>query len=723
MGGRATDGAESVSARDPRSSGDGQVAATGASEPAIPTIVGEELALLDGVHSCLEEPEEAEDPVLASVARDLEGLREQIIGRRESKDAVALSDQWHRQSALLRQLRTSREAPRVDRSSPYFAHLRLREGQAERDLCLGRATCIRQGVRIVDWRNAPVSRVFYRYEQGDEYEEEFAGRVRNGEVLARRTLAIRDGTLERVEAPEGVFVPDPAGSGAWECLAGDGPRLAGGEGSALRAHAAPALGVRATGFRHRADKHLPEITSLIDPSQFDLITRPALGFLLIRGSAGSGKTTVALHRIAYLAYEEPEIDSPKTLFVAFSPALRRYVDHVLPALGVKHVGIRTFQDWAGELLRRHYPGLPSALRIHTPTPVRWLKLHPVLGAALEEHLRRTPGPPTAAQALDDWASTLTDERLLLETAERLAPGVFRSEEIGRFVAWNRRHNGDLFQQLAGDRDVDAELDEEDAALLLRAWQLRVGALRAGRGGALEYRHIAVDEVQDFSPLEVQVLLGCLDSRRSITLAGDSQQRLIREGGFGTWSEFLGHLGVPGTEIETLRVGYRSTREIMRFALGVLGDLREDDAEPESPRSGPPVESFRFTDRGACVAFLADALQRLAESEPLASVAVLTPSAEASAIYHDGLAGSDVPRLRHVANQDFTFAPGVEVTEVEQVKGLEFDYVVLVDVTGQNFPDRAGARRLLHIAATRAVHQLWITSVGTPSPMLRDGGVG
>ena len=78
MGGRATDGAESVSARDPRSSGDGQVAATGVSEPAIPTIVGEELALLDGVHSCLEEPEEAEDPVLASVARDLEGLRDTV---------------------------------------------------------------------------------------------------------------------------------------------------------------------------------------------------------------------------------------------------------------------------------------------------------------------------------------------------------------------------------------------------------------------------------------------------------------------------------------------------------------------------------------------------------------------------------------------------------------------------------------------------------------------
>ena len=67
---------------------------------------------------------------------------------------------------------------------------------------------------------------------------------------------------------------------------------------------------------------------------------------MIRGTAGSGKTTVALHRIAYLAYDDPAIDSPATLFVVFSPALRDYVSHVLPALGVERVHVRTFHEWA-----------------------------------------------------------------------------------------------------------------------------------------------------------------------------------------------------------------------------------------------------------------------------------------------------------------------------------------------------------------------------------------
>jgi DNA helicase-2/ATP-dependent DNA helicase PcrA len=97
--------------------------------------------------------------------------------------------------------------------------------------------------------------------------------------------------------------------------------------------------------------------------------------------------------------------------------------------------------------------------------------------------------------------------------------------------------------------------------------------------------------------------------------------------------------------------------------------------------------------------------------------VLTPTPELSAAYFEGLDHGDVPRLRLVLEQDFTFAPGVEVTEIEQVKGLEFDYVVVVDVTDDHFPDSAPARRRFHVAATRAVHQLWITSVGTPSGLL------
>ena len=60
-----------------------------------------------------------------------------------------------------------------------------------------------------------------------------------------------------------------------------------------------------------------------------------------------------------------------------------------------------------------------------------------------------------------------------------------------------------------------------------------------------------------------------------------------------------------------------------------------------------------------------------------------------------------------------------MTEIEQVKGLEFDYVVLVDATADAYPDDSPSRRRLHVGATRAVHQLWITSVGTPSALVTE----
>jgi superfamily I DNA/RNA helicase len=131
--------------------------------------------------------------------------------------------------------------------------------------------------------------------------------------------------------------------------------------------------------------------------------------------------------------------------------------------------------------------------------------------------------------------------------------------------------------------VDAELDAEDLPLLLRAWQLRIGPLRRADGHPLTYRHIAVDEVQDFSPVEVRVLLGCLDEHRSITLAGDTQQHVVEGGGFTSWSDFLDRLGVPGAEVETLRVSYRCSREIAEAAMTVLGDLREEDSPPATVR--------------------------------------------------------------------------------------------------------------------------------------------
>ncbi|MEO7097048.1 MAG: ATP-binding domain-containing protein, partial [Polyangiales bacterium] len=79
--------------------------------------------------------------------------------------------------------------------------------------------------------------------------------------------------------------------------------------------------------------------------------------------------------------------------------------------------------------------------------------------------------------------------------------------------------------------------------------------------------------------------------------------------------------------------------------------------------------------------------------------------------------AEIPNLRRVKDQDFPVRAGVDVTDVRQVKGLEWDYVVLLDVNANSYGADDESRHLLHIAATRSAHQLWLVASGEPSPLV------
>ncbi len=671
-----------------------------------PTVVQEEIRHLQRTRSILEENPEGVGRSEEELVRELIQLRDDY---REAKteDRGSIQEQLNQLMALLDQHRAARSTASIDIENPYFAHLEVEEDGKRRHVFLGRATRLNHGLRIVDWRNAPISRLFYQYDEGDEYAEEMAGRVREGLVTARRTLHISRGDILRIGTPEQDWVRE---QDDWRRVSRDMMRLAGGEGAALRAGGPGArLGA---GQVHRSDKHLPDIAALIDPEQFSLITAKNSGVVVLRGSAGSGKTTVALHRIAYLAYENRRFKPSRVLVIVWGRAMRDYVAHVLPALGVEGVTVSTWTAWARKRVTEQMPELPKVIADDTPAAVSRLKLHTATADLLERHIRRTKGPKTAAQVVDDWSHVITDRRAL----SRALGSQFGSRNLERAIEWNTQLTSDVAAWMDGDRTVDVRLDPEDDALLLRAWQLRCGRL-GPRGRNLAYQHIVLDEVQDFSPVEVQVLLETTDKHKSVTLAGDTRQHISKDAGFSSWQDFLQRIGVESTALSTLEISYRSTHAITRFAIDVLGET--DEPMPHTRREGPPVELFRFGDHGACVAFLAEELRQLQREEPNANVALLTPSANLSALYADGLRHADLRDVRRVVNQKFAFAPGIDIVEVTEVKGLEFDYVVLIEASAQHWPDTEHHRRLLHVASTRAIHQLWLTCVATPTSILPD----
>jgi DNA helicase-2/ATP-dependent DNA helicase PcrA len=244
---------------------------------------------------------------------------------------------------------------------------------------------------------------------------------------------------------------------------------------------------------------------------------------------------------------------------------------------------------------------------------------------------------------------------------------------------------------------------------------------------LRYEHVLIDEAQDLSPVELSVVMSCASKTKSVTMAGDVAQRLHMDNGFESWPKLLDAIkprrpGVPhepqAIAIEPLRVQYRSTHPIIELAQDVLGPLADRNSG-HAIRGGAPVELFRFAHNGEAVAFLGEALRELMQSEPRASVALIARYPEQADVYWRGLRNAEVPHLRRIAEQDFPFKPGIDVTDVRQVKGLEFDYVVLLEVSRASYPTNDEARHLLHIAATRAAHQLWVTTSGEPSPLLPE----
>jgi DNA helicase II / ATP-dependent DNA helicase PcrA len=324
---------------------------------------------------------------------ELVALRDEI-GEARLEDVPQLVAQMERLQGVAL-TRADLQTILVDPASPYFGHLRLREqvrgrGAVERDVLVGRATFVdaKSRINIVDWRHAPVSQLFYRYAEGSDYEEQFGDREVEGEVVARRVLTIDGGVLVRVASPQGVWVREsPSRSAPW--VARDIPMhaLAGGEQTGARpGRPVPRRGVlgAAPQGAQALDRHLPEIAALIDPRQFELITAHGAGVVVIQGGAGSGKTTVGLHRLAHLAYAHPAQYPPaRLLVVTYGAALAAYIGEVLPSLGVPGVRVSTFGAWAERELRAVVPWLRAEIVDEATPAVTRVKSHPALLHELE----------------------------------------------------------------------------------------------------------------------------------------------------------------------------------------------------------------------------------------------------------------------------------------------------------------------------------------------------
>jgi DNA helicase-2/ATP-dependent DNA helicase PcrA len=663
-----------------------------------PAVVAEEQVVLDRVIPTLRALQsEQGERERELIARAKEIHRQWTDARGDHAQREAFEEALAEAKRALDSHQNARKARDLPIGTPYFGRMVLTEARRTQEVLLGKVGVVERGLAVCDWRDAPISQLYYTYDEGDEYEETIGGQAREGTISVRRRIDIREGALVEVQggATHVRLRPD----GSW---------------------AAPGK-ARAESNDHR----LPDIVSLITREQFQVITRADAGVVLLRGRAGSGKTTVALHRIAYLHFQDARRFRPERMMVVmFNKALQTYISKVLPDLGVAGVQVETFHGWALRQLRGG--GITLEYRQGTPAVAR-LKRHPAMGALLAAHVRRlgeksavwvdeqTRATPSEGPATSGWARIAQARkrggawwpklRARLMDHVRDLYTIFEDEALCKEILPQSLHSALVAARRNQQRCADERcLDWEDAALLLRLGQLKRQAdpeLACPWAGV--YAHVVIDEAQDLSTVEIEALVDAADAGRSVTIAGDPAQKILADAQFEGFEGLLRRLtGQVEVRLDALAVGHRSTRPIMELALQALSIAPSADPAVIAARDGEPVE---WLEGDGATAAAIEAVRRFLAERPQALVAVLAKGKITADQWTKRMAEAGLPGVRRAARADFSFQPGVVVSNVHQVKGLEFDGVLLVE------PSEFGEldRHLLHVAITRAADRLWVVA--------------
>ena len=573
---------------------------------------------------------------------------------------------------------------------PCFAHLKVETTLGVREVLLGGSNQSANGAVLIHWQTAPLAEVFFACGEGEEYELEIDGRVAGGRLLEKNLLAFAGppgpAELRRVVTPTEVLerAPGPAGD-EWRASPRPTPTTL---GPSLR---------RATSFE-------------LDEEQRRIVELPARRHALILGEAGFGKTTVALHRL--LALRRAAGRSFTAAVIVPTEGLRQLVVRLIEQDGAEGgIEVWQYERFAQMQARRAFRGLPRRESVNTSAATISLKRNPLLRPLLAEIARAFAGPIRRS----DLEHLFGDSAVLGLLGDALTAGALRDTLEHTHVQFSetteRQHAHVDAERLAtvDGRTIDAgtpledagTLDAEDYALLFELDRRRHGA-RAVR--PRRYLCLVLDEAQELAPVELALAGRALDKKGTLIVAGDAAQQVDPASFFNGWEATLAELGVAEVERAVLQMNYRCPPEVTAFARGVL----------EGAATPPEARALETAFHRA--AWLIEEIDELQRKDPGASVALIcrTPDA-ARSLARDLRHGLD---CRLALEGKFLFGPGVNVTCVQEVKGLEFDVAILPDVSPLAYPDTAEARRALYVAATRATSQLVLATVGRFSPLLR-----
>lgn len=556
---------------------------------------------------------------------------------------------------------------------------------------------------IYDWR-APISNMFYDYELGEASYESPAGEV-TGDITLKRQYRIRKGRMEYMIE------------------------------SSLTVHD----DVLQKELSSNADDKMKNIVATIQREQNRIIRNEDAQTIIIQGVAGSGKTSIALHRIAYLLYAfKGSVSSKDILIISPNKVFADYISNVLPELGEETVpetsmeqilfGVldnkykyQTFFEQVNELLTKPVPGFTERIQykasfdfifqldrfiLHIENnyfkavDVKLTKFVTIPAEFIDEQFRRFNRYPMRQrfETMTDYILEMAQVqyRITVATAERN----MLKKEIKKMFAGNNDIEvyKDFFEWIGKPEMFkmrkNRTLEYADLAPLA---YLHIAL--EGNSTKFLVKHLLIDEMQDYSPIQYKLIQKLYPCRK--TVLGDASQSVNPYG--SSTADMIQKALITG-EVMKLCKSYRSTYEITDFAQKIR---KNEELEPVA-RHGEKPQILKFKKEEDEISAIADLIAVFKKSTYKSLGIVCKTELQAKEI-SDRLKAytNDVYFL---SSQSSAFVQGIIITSAHMAKGLEFDEVIIPQVTDKNYNSEID-RSMLYVAVTRAMHRLSLTYVG------------
>ena len=621
--------------------------------------------------------------------------------------------------------------------SPYFARIDFKFDDEEEfeKIYIGRSSLRKnsyQEMYVYDWRS-PIASVFYRFMTGEAFYDAPCGRV-TGELNLKRQYEIKNGTLEYFFDSDVQIVDE-----------------------FLRQL-----------LSQNTTAKMKAIVETIQHEQDVVIRDMENDLLMVQGVAGSGKTSIALHRAAYLMYQglQTKLSANNIMIISPNSIFEQYISNVLPELGEDNVISSVFEDILSELLNgrkiqsrndflenlivnsKYKEISRNSIEFKTSSffreildqflidiPRQWIEFEDVYyegkcvvsGQILKDKILGRPETPLGIklEQLEDYIleqifgtgkgrGHKEEKNLIKQEIQKFIK--IDIVELYKILFSNEAYFYSLLQNSNPSQNIkniwkytkenlEADSLYYDDAIAIAYLYLKI----YGTNKYKNIKQVVIDEAQDYYPLQYEIF-NLVFSNAKFTILGDMKQTLAKKEDISFYEQIQKILNKKKSSLIMLDKSFRCTNEILNFSLKFIeqsSQIKSFNRNGDSPKVYIADNSEIFIDE------IVKEI-KLCQEKGFQSICLICKTEKNSTYLFNKIKHKlDIQLIKNGSASDLQ---GVFILPVYMSKGLEFDTVLICDADSQNYHDEDD-KNLLYVACTRALHKLSLFCENEVSPLI------